>query len=597
MESGERRARADALLADALDRPESEREAFLTEACSDDTELFAPRDRAAPRRRAPRRVPAPRPGSRGTLCGSGRPPSSTVRRSRRERSSARGRSSTSWAPAGWPRSSSSGASSGTSSRLAALKLIKRGVDTDEVVHRFRQERQILASLEHPEHRPALDGGVSADGRPFFVMERIDGSPIDERCDQDGASIDARLRRFLDVCRAVEHAHRKLVVHRDLKPSNILIDARRTGEAARFRDREAARSAAGIRRRPRDAHRGQGHDARNTPAPSRCAASRRRPRGDVYQLGLILYELLTGQRAQDLRDASLTEIERVDLRADAPSSEHGGEPHDPRLPASPELPRLRRRLRGDLDNIVLKALRKEPDARYPSVTALIDDLERHLDGRPVAARRPTLGYRLGRFARRHKVAVAAAVLVAIFRDRRAGVHVLAGADRRDRAGQRTPRGGHGPQRQRVPDRHVRGRRPERGAGKLGHRAGAAGQRHASSRAACGRARRPGHDEGRHRAGLSQPRAVRAVPPAVDRSARDPSQPLTGGPDAQVAESLDHLGQVLQEQGALRRSGKAASRRARDAARAVRRLPRAGGGFPAQPLAARADQGRSRRAPRR
>ena len=106
--------------------------------------------------------------------------------------------------------------------LAALKLIA-GVDTDEAVHRFRQERQILASLEHPNIARLLDGGVSADGRPYFVMERIDGMPIDERCARR-RFLEARLRRFVDVCRAVEHAHRKLVVHRDLKPSNILIDA-------------------------------------------------------------------------------------------------------------------------------------------------------------------------------------------------------------------------------------------------------------------------------------------------------------------------------------------------------------------------------------
>ncbi len=278
-------------------------------------------------------------------------------------------------------------------QLAALKLIKRGVDTDEVVHRCRQERQILASLEHPNIGRLLDGGVSNDGRPFFVMERI-----------DGASIDERLGLFLDVCRAVEHAHRKLVVHRDLKPSNILIDA--TGQVklldfgiAKLLDPASGQDAAPRTRtsvRVMTPEYASPEQVRGEPATTAS---------DVYQLGLILYELLTGHRAQEFGDASLTEIERIvcEQMPPRPSTRES-------TSAAPK--RLRRRLQGDLDNIVLKALRKEPDARYSSVAALIDDIERHLDGRPVAARQPTLGYRLSRFTRRHKVAVAAGVLVAL-----------------------------------------------------------------------------------------------------------------------------------------------------------------------------------------
>jgi hypothetical protein len=269
----ERRRQADALFAEALDRPESERAGFLAASCGEDRELLRFVSELLRTPSAPTSFSA-RSGLGGAAVGTGL---GGIVRSRVGPGTTFG---------AWEIVRELGAGGmaevflarrvvGEFAQAAALKLIKRGVDTDEVVRRFRQERQILASLEHPNIARLLDGGVSEDGRPFFVMERIDGLPIDTRCDQDGASIEIRLRRFLDVCRAVEHAHRKLVVHRDLKPSNILIDAAGEVKLLDFGIAKLLDPIAGIDPVPatRTAVRVM------TPeyaAPNRCAASRRPP---------------------------------------------------------------------------------------------------------------------------------------------------------------------------------------------------------------------------------------------------------------------------------------------------------------------------------
>ena len=276
---------------------------------------------------------------------------------------------------------------------AALKLIKRGIDTDEVAHRFRQERQILASLEHPHVARLLDGGVSEDGRPYFVMEYVDGPPVDRWCEERHATIEKRLALFLDVARAVEQAHRRLVVHRDLKPGNVLVDPRGDVKLldfgiAKLLDPLAAADAPATRTTVRVM----------TPeyaSPEQVRGEPVTTASDVYQLGLLLYELLTGRRAHRLEGGSLTDIERVVCR------------QTPQPPGA-----IVARLRGDLDTIVMKALAKEPDARYASVTALIEDVTRHLEGLPVKARRPTVAYRVSRFVRRHALAVTAAALVLV-----------------------------------------------------------------------------------------------------------------------------------------------------------------------------------------
>ena len=266
---------------------------------------------------------------------------------------------------------------------------------DPLVRRFREERQILASLEHPGIAKLLDGGVTADGLPWFAMEYVEGRPVDRYAADTGLSIEARIGLFLSVCDAVQYAHRNLVIHRDLKPSNILVTAQGEvklldfGIAKILGNEGAGISQSGLRAM--------------TPeyaSPEQLRGSAIAVASDVYSLGVLLYELLTGQRPyrvtsrepQELANAILTEVP---------------------LPASERAPpRDRRRLRGDLDTILATALRKEPDRRYRTVEALAADLRRHLDGRPVTARRDTRAYRAGKFVRRHRLGVLTGAAVAV-----------------------------------------------------------------------------------------------------------------------------------------------------------------------------------------
>jgi len=264
----------------------------------------------------------------------------------------------------------------------ALKLIKRGMDSDEILRRFLTERQILARLEHPGIARLLDGGVTPQGQPYFALEYVEGTPLPAWADERGAGVETRLRLFREVCLAVQHAHQRLVVHRDLKPSNILVTPEGRPKLLDF----------GIAKLldTRDA---AGHPATRTgwllatPEYASPEQLRGEPVGtaaDVYALGMILYELLAGRR---------------------PARE--GEPE---RPSSLAAGRLRRRLRGDLDVIVLKALHKEPERRYPSVEALLDDVDRYLGGLPIRARPDSAAYHAAKFVRRHRVAVGAAALV-------------------------------------------------------------------------------------------------------------------------------------------------------------------------------------------
>ncbi|MGH9869525.1 MAG: tetratricopeptide repeat protein [Candidatus Polarisedimenticolia bacterium] len=283
---------------------------------------------------------------------------------------------------------------------AALKLIKAGVDTEEMIHRFRQERQILASLNHPNISRLLDGGVSLEGRPFFAMEHIEGLPIDRWCDERRLPVEERLRLFVEAGHAVEFAHQHLVVHRDLKPSNILVTERGQVKLLDFGIAKLLDPATVSHAAPptRTAVRVM------TPqyaSPEQIRGEVTTTASDVYQLGLLLYQLLTGRRAQDMDGVSPAGFEQAVCE---------------RIPARPSAvagdERLRRRLRGDLDNIVMKALHKEPPGRYASAADLVADVERHLHGRPVIARPPTLRYRAGRFVRRNTVAVAIGSLLLV-----------------------------------------------------------------------------------------------------------------------------------------------------------------------------------------
>ena len=321
----------------------------------------------------------------------------------------------------------------------ALKRIKRGVDTDEVLLRFDQERQILALARHPHIARLLDGGVDDDGRPYFVMEHVEGRPIDRYCDEEKLSVPERLQLFLQVARAVSYAHRNLVVHRDLKPSNILVTDEgsdtRSGVGtsgvvklldfgiAKVLDADAAVGATPLTRT---------HVRPMTPvyaSPEQVRGGPVTTASDIYQLGLLLYELLSGCYPYRLAERSPDEAVRAICEteptrpSDAVLAAAGHVPPaaGDRTPTSEAIgaarrtspERLRRRLSGDLDNIVLMALRKEPERRYGSVTQLIEDIERHLDGRPVRARANTFTYRAGKLLRRHRVAaVTAAAALAL-----------------------------------------------------------------------------------------------------------------------------------------------------------------------------------------
>jgi len=316
----------------------------------------------------------------------------------------------------------------------ALKIIKRGMDTDFVRDRFLRERQILASLDHPHIARLFDGGTTPDGLPYFVMEFVAGEPITDYCCRHDLSLNEKLRLFLDVCSAVQHAHQKLVIHRDLKPSNILVMAPDGGNAegkvgtpklldfgiAKLLSSDLSQAIT----RTETAFRLMTPDYAS---PEQARGQAVATTTDVYSLGVVLYELLTESRPYEFRTNSPAEIERVifDTVIEEPSKAArrvGGAPN-----------RLARQLSGDLDNIVMMAMRKEPARRYQSVEQFSEDIRRYLAGLPVVARKDTFGYRAGKFARRHKAGVAILALLVAFAVALAVLAVRI-AHERDRANQ-------------------------------------------------------------------------------------------------------------------------------------------------------------------
>jgi tetratricopeptide (TPR) repeat protein/tRNA A-37 threonylcarbamoyl transferase component Bud32 len=287
-------------------------------------------------------------------------------------------------------------------RQVALKFPHVAWPQAHLAQRMERERDILAALEHPNIARLYDAGLSSGGRPFLALEYIDGRPIDEYCrSADGSprlDVASRVRLFLQVARAVAYAHGKLVLHRDLKPGNVLVTA---DGAAHLLDFGIAKLLA----------EGEARETRLTEFSGRALspdfASPEQIRGeplsvasDIYSLGVVLYELLAGARPYRLTRNSRGELEEAILFADS------------RRPSEIAAPGDRRALRGELDTIVLQAMKKAPADRYQTAYALIDDLERALDGRPVAAQADTMAYRAGKFVRRHKLAVAASVLLAL-----------------------------------------------------------------------------------------------------------------------------------------------------------------------------------------
>jgi serine/threonine-protein kinase len=300
-------------------------------------------------------------------------------------------------------------------RKVAVKVVSQGLLDPDAVARFREERRTLARLEHPGIARLYDGGAGADGRPYFAMEYVAGAPLDAYCDTLCLGVEARLRLFCRVAAAVSYLHRNLVVHRDLKPANILVTPE--GEPklldfgiAKQLENDGTSQALALTRTgfrpmtPRYA------------SPEQLSGHPITTASDIYSLGVLLYELLAGVSPYRLDGTPFDTIERA-VREQAPEKPSaavaGPDAESVGLRRSTRPRALARRLRGDLDNIVAKALRKEPERRYESVAALVDDVERHLAQLPVGARPDARAYRMRKFLRRHRwgAAVAAAGLVA------------------------------------------------------------------------------------------------------------------------------------------------------------------------------------------
>ena len=411
------------LFADALDQPAAEREAFLAAACGADTELRAAVEsllQAHAKSAGFASELEPKPdeitASAGTMIGRyriveplGEGGFGVVYRAEQLE---------------------------PIRRRVALKVIKAGMDTREVVARFDTERQALALMDHPGIARVLDAGATENGRPYFVMELVSGTPITEYCDQRTLTPDQRLRLFVDVCHAVQHAHQKAIIHRDLKPTNILveeIDGRPVPKIIDFGVAKAlGRHLTGTTLFTR------GEQLLGTPTYMSPEQAERGgmdidTRSDIYALGVLLYELLTGTTPFDkesLNRLALEEVRRIvreteppkpstrvralvaaDVRRLQSNSELGTRNSEVNRASPLRLPHDRKeliqRLRGDLDWIVMKALEKDRRRRYDTASTLAQDIERHLAHEPVIARPPSRVYRFQKLVRRNRLTFAAA----------------------------------------------------------------------------------------------------------------------------------------------------------------------------------------------
>jgi eukaryotic-like serine/threonine-protein kinase len=310
---------------------------------------------------------------------------------------------------------------GQFTKEVAVKLVRGGLDTSFVLERFRHERQILAGLDHPNIARLLDGGTTEDGIPYLVMELVNGKPIDRYCDAHCLSISQRLELFRQVCAAVQYAHQRLVIHRDIKPSNVLVTEEGMPKLLDFGIAKILDPSAGAETtlaRPM------------TPeyaSPEQVRGESITTATDVYSLGVVLYQLLTGhspypvdtrsahELARAICDAEPTRPSAVVLRGGTAGAGDEAQAPTPELVSSVRegtQAKLRRRLAGDLDNIVLMALRKEPSLRYASVEQFTEDIRNHLEGRPVSATKGSWKYRAAKFAARHRVGVAATAVVVL-----------------------------------------------------------------------------------------------------------------------------------------------------------------------------------------
>jgi serine/threonine protein kinase/tetratricopeptide (TPR) repeat protein len=304
-------------------------------------------------------------------------------------------------------------------RKVAVKVIKLGMDTQDVVARFESERQALAVMSHPNIARVYDGGATESGRPYFVMELVQGVPVTEYCDLNRLTTEQRIRLFLDVCGAVQHAHQKGVIHRDLKPSNVLVTVRDQAPVVKIIDFGIAKALGrDLTDRTLVTRFGQliGTPEYMSPEQADMSALDVDTRTDIYALGIMLYEILVGALPFDLRAKADYAIRNVIHEADVPrpstrlttlvDTRNEIARHRRTTPDG-----LKRALQGDLDWIILKAVEKDRTRRYDSAAGLAMELRRHLNNEPISARPPSTAYRLGKFVRRNRTAVAAAVAVA------------------------------------------------------------------------------------------------------------------------------------------------------------------------------------------
>jgi eukaryotic-like serine/threonine-protein kinase len=300
----------------------------------------------------------------------------------------------------------------------ALKVVRGAQSSREILQRFLRERQILARLQHPHIARLLDGGVSSDGRPYFAMEHVVGEPITTYCDGRALGLAARLDLFASVCDAVQYAHQSLVVHRDLKPSNTLVTA--DGEVklldfgiAKVLHEDDERIDGTLTRL------GSGPMTPEYAAPEQVQGEPVTTATDVYALGALAYELLTGRGPHRLHRLTAAEVQRAITERDVerPSSavaagDSGSLASDIARARGTDQAHLRRELKGDLDTMLLKALQKDPSRRYATAGAFVEDIRRYRTGLPIAARRDSLSYRAGKFVQRHTIGVTATALILV-----------------------------------------------------------------------------------------------------------------------------------------------------------------------------------------
>ena len=308
-------------------------------------------------------------------------------------------------------------------KRVALKILRADVNAQEVLSRFRHERQILASFDHPNIAGLLDGGSTPAGEPYFVMDYVEGTAIDQYCDSHSLSVAERITLFRQVCSAVQYVHQNLIVHRDLKPSNILVTADGVPKLLDFGIAKILKPE--MMATMVNATRAE--DRVMTPAYASPEQVRGEPittASDIYSLGVVLFEILTGRRPYRMKSNTAHELARVicDDEPDKPSTAITKTDRGTPQPAarveelsrkrSTEPDRLERGLKGDLDNILLKAMRKEPQRRYSSVEQFSEDLHRHLANLPVSAHEDSFRYRSEKFVRRNMIPVAAGTIAVL-----------------------------------------------------------------------------------------------------------------------------------------------------------------------------------------